>query len=60
MKKWIFRLAVNDLVLLGFLFVIVLSPMLTYTHKTGHLQFTVYHQQLPESRITGRPANAPG
>jgi hypothetical protein len=58
MKKWIFRLAVTALVLLGFLFVIVLNPLLTYAHKTSHLQFTVYHQQPLESRMMERLENA--
>lgn len=58
MKKWIFRLAITALVLIGFLFVIVMNPLLTYAHKTSHQQFTVYHQKSLEPSIMERLENA--
>jgi len=43
MKKWLFRLAVTGVFILGLLIIIVLNPILIYAHQTPAGSFTIYH-----------------
>ena len=45
LKKWVFRLSVTTVFLVGLLLAIVLMPRLSYARHTNCGPYTIYHQQ---------------
>lgn len=42
-KKWTLRITVTGLFIVGLLVVVILKPILTYTNKTTHNNYTIFH-----------------
>ncbi len=43
--KWIYRLTIFALLISGLLFTIILNPILSYSNKTTHKNFVIFHNQ---------------
>lgn len=43
--KWILRITITGLVLVGILLVIILQPIVTYASKTNHNNFVIFHNK---------------
>lgn len=50
--KWIFRLTVSGLFIVGLLLVVILNPILAYANKTIHNNYTIFHNKPIDPTLT--------
>lgn len=53
-KKWTFRLTLTGLFVAVLLLMIILNPNLTYSHKTTHHNYTIFHNKALDASLISK------